>query len=74
MVFVYNLCLSSSILEVISKLFTVPNTVQMLCKLLVACGKCMFSFVELSEFFPNIFDPWLVESVDTEGQLYIVRF
>ena len=34
----------------------------------------MFSFVELSGFFPNIFDPWLVESVDTEGQLYIVRF
>ena len=74
MVFVYNLCMSSSILEIISKLFTVPNTVQMLCKSLVACGKCMFFFVELSGFFPNSFDLWLVESVSTEGQLYSVRF
>lgn len=39
-------------LEIISKLFTVPNTVQMLCKSLVACGKCMFFFLELSGFFP----------------------
>ena len=41
------------------------------------CGKLKFCFLELSGiFFPNIFDPWLVDPMDAErlvaeGQLYM---
>lgn len=50
----------------------------MLCKLLPACSKFKFCFLELSEnFLKNILNMWLVESMDTEpeaseNQLYIL--
>ena len=47
---------------------------QILCKQLPIKGKFRFAFENFNFFFPNIFDPWLVESADigtadTKGQL-----
>lgn len=40
----------------------IRNTMEMLCKSLWKLSKSKFCLVELSgNFFPNIFDPWLVE-------------